>query len=70
MISEYDRLCAFYEDAESDGERARLNVKIDALEDKINSYERMEDGGDIEHEQSFVDITDFDANGDMKVDMA
>jgi hypothetical protein len=28
------------------------------------------DGGDIEHEQSFVDITDFDANGDMKVDMA
>ena len=48
MISEYDRLCAFYEDAESDSERARLNVKIDALEDKINAYERMEDGGETD----------------------
>lgn len=48
MISEYDRLCAFYEDAESDSERARLSVKIDALEDKINAYERMEDGGETD----------------------
>jgi len=45
MISQYDRLCAFYEDAESDIERKKLNVKINALEDKINAYERMEHGG-------------------------
>jgi hypothetical protein len=55
MISEYDRLCAFYEDAESDGERARLNVKIDALEDKINAYERMEKGGEM---PSHTEISD------------
>jgi len=45
MISQYDKLCAFYEDAESDIERKKLNVKINALEDKINAYERMEHGG-------------------------
>jgi hypothetical protein len=45
MLQEYDRLGAFYEDAESDSERARLHSKMEELEDKINRYERMEDGG-------------------------